>query len=94
MKTLFRNIQELVQVRGQHVEKISGAEMKEIPSFRNAWLFIENGKILDFGKIQTLPESSVDEEEEIDATGKILMPSWIDSHTHLVYAENRETGIY
>ncbi|HET8887211.1 MAG TPA: imidazolonepropionase [Salinimicrobium sp.] len=88
MKILFKNIHQLIQVREKSVEKLSGAEMKELPIIDNAWLFVENDLISDFGKMENLPEISVD--ETIDATGKILMPTWVDSHTHLVYAGNRE----
>ena len=62
--------------------------MKELPKISNAWLFIENDEISDFGKMEDLPEIQVD--QTIDLTGKIVLPSWCDSHTHLVYAGNRE----
>lgn len=62
--------------------------MKELPTLDNAWILCEDGKISDFGTMDTLP--NFDTVEQVDATGKILMPGWIDSHTHLVYAGNRE----
>lgn len=62
--------------------------MKELPKISNAWLLIEDDKISDFGKMEDLPEVKVD--QTIDLTGKIVLPSWCDSHTHLVYAGNRE----
>ena len=88
MKTLFKNIQELLQVREPGVELLRGAEMKELPTIKNAWLLVEDGKIADFGKMEDLPSAEVT--ETIDATGKLLLPTWVDSHTHLVYAGNRE----
>ncbi|WP_424493949.1 imidazolonepropionase [Salinimicrobium sp. GXAS 041] len=88
MKLLFKNIQELLQIREKGITKLSGAEMKELPVIKNAWLLTEDGKISDFGKMESL--SNFDVDETIDATGKILMPGWIDSHTHIVYAGNRE----
>ncbi len=88
MRSLFINIRELIQIRDASVEKISGSEMKELPKISNAWLFIENDEISDFGKMEDLPEIQVD--QTIDLTGKIVLPSWCDSHTHLVYAGNRE----
>ena len=88
MKLLFKNIQELLQIRNNGVTKLSGTEMKELPSLKDAWLLTENGKIADFGKMEDFPQIKVD--ETIDASGKILMPGWIDSHTHIVYAGNRE----
>ncbi len=88
MRLLFINIRELIQVRDASVEKVSGSEMKELPKIPNAWLFIEDDKISDFGKMEDLPEIQVD--QTIDLSGKIVLPSWCDSHTHLVYAGNRE----
>ena len=88
MKTLFKNIKELLQIRDPEIKKVSGQQMKELPSIKNAWLLIENDRILDFGAMEDLPE--IDAEEIIDATGKIMLPSWCDSHTHIVYAGNRE----
>lgn len=88
MKTLFKNIKGLIQVRSAEVSFLAGKEMKELPTVIDAFLLIEDGKIKDFGKMSGLPEISVD--ETIDATGKMILPSWCDSHTHLVYAGNRE----
>lgn len=88
MKQLFINIKELLQVREQPVKKLSGIEMKELPSLKNAWLLIEDDKIADYGPMDSLPEINAD--KTIDAKGKIILPSWCDSHTHIVYAGNRE----
>ncbi|UJH92250.1 imidazolonepropionase [Antarcticibacterium sp. 1MA-6-2] len=88
MKSLFINIQDLVQVRETSVEKLSGEEMKELPCIKNAWLLIENDKIADYGKMDSLPE--FDNIQAEDLSGKIVVPTWCDSHTHLVYARNRE----
>lgn len=88
MKVLFKNIKQLLQVREEPVKLLKGSEMAELPIIENAWLLVENGKIADFGKMDNLPQ--VEHAEEIDASGKMLLPGWIDSHTHLVYAGNRE----
>ena len=88
MKTLLINIKELLQVRDSFVEKILGLEMKLLPSLKNAYLLIDNELIADFGSMQNCPKTPVD--LVIDATGKMVLPSWCDSHTHLVYAGNRE----
>ena len=88
MKQLFINIKELLQVRETSVEKLSGKEMKVLPTIKKAWLLIEDDKIADFGKMKDLPE--IDAEETINAEGKIILPTWCDSHTHIVYAGNRE----
>jgi imidazolonepropionase len=88
MQTLIINIKELLQVRETSVEKVSGAEMAVLPSIKNAYLLIENDIIIDFGTMQNCP--TIDSKTIIDATGKIVLPTWCDSHTHIVYAGNRE----
>ncbi len=88
MKTLFKNIKELIQVRDASIRKVSGAEMKELPTIKNAWLLVEDDSIVDFGSMTEPYGQNCD--EEIDLTGKMVLPSWCDSHTHIVYAGNRE----
>lgn len=88
MRILFKNIKELVQVREESLEFISGKDMKILPSFKNAFLLVENGIITNFGRMDSCPKTLVD--KEINAKGKIVMPTYCDSHTHLVYAGNRE----
>lgn len=62
--------------------------MKELPTLKNAFLHVKDGKISDFGPMAEYKKT--DNAEVIDASGKIILPSWIDSHTHIVYAGNRE----
>lgn len=88
MTTLFINIQELLQVRETQIDTISGAEMAILPTLKNAYLILENDLISDFGLMENLPKINPD--KTIDATGKVILPSWCDSHTHIVYAGNRE----
>ncbi|MBE8726551.1 imidazolonepropionase [Flavobacterium hungaricum] len=88
MTTLITNIQELLQVRETSIAKVSGAEMAELPTIKNAFLFLKDGLIEDFGSMENLPKINAD--KIIDATGKVVLPSWCDSHTHIVYAGNRE----
>ena len=88
MQTLIINIKELLQVRENHIEKVSGKEMADLPTLKNAFLLIENDVIKDFGAMDDCPKINVD--KTIDANGKIVLPSWCDSHTHIVYAGNRE----
>jgi len=87
MTTLITNIQELLQIRDASVSKVSGAEMAILPSIKNAYLLIENDLISDFGSMENCPKINAD--ETIDATGKVVLPTWCDSHTHIVYAGNR-----
>jgi len=88
MKTLLINIKELLQVRNIAPNKVSGAEMKELPTLKNAWLLLEGEYIKDFGTMDSLINLEVD--KTIDCMGKIVLPTWCDSHTHIVYAGNRE----
>lgn len=87
MQTLIINIKELIQIREIGIQKVSGNEMANLPLLKNAFLLIENDLIADFGLMNdcpTLPNAKI-----IDASGKVVLPTWCDSHTHLVYAGNR-----
>lgn len=88
MKTLLKNIKELLQVRTQPIKFISGKDMGVLPTIKDAFLIVKNGFIADFGSMDACPNTNFD--EVIDCTGKMVMPSWCDSHTHLVFAGNRE----
>ncbi len=88
MKTLLINIKELLQIRSLAVKKVVGLDMKVLPSLKNAYVLLEDELILDFGLMENCPNKGVD--LVIDAAGKMVLPSWCDSHTHLVYAGNRE----
>lgn len=90
-RLLIKNIKALVQVREEEILKVSGAEMKVLPCIENAWLAVDNGLIGDFGSMDDFP--GIEDWkglEVIDADGKIVMPCYADSHTHIVYAGNRE----
>jgi imidazolonepropionase len=88
MQTLIINIKELLQVRERHIDKVSGAEMAILPSLKNAYLLLENDRISAFGPMEACPK--ITPEKTIDASGKFVLPCWCDSHTHIVYAGNRE----
>lgn len=88
MTTLITNIKELLQIREAHIEKLSGSEMATLPSIKNAFLLLENDTIAGFGPMENCPK--IDADKTIDATGKMVLPTWCDSHTHIVYAGNRE----
>ncbi len=88
MTTLIINIKELLQVREETPTFLAGSAMNTLPSLTNAFLQIEDDVIKAYGKMEELPQ--VDADEIIDAIGRIVMPTWVDSHTHIVYAGNRE----
>jgi imidazolonepropionase len=89
MKVLLKNIEQLLQVRRPEEIKVSGKEMGDLPGLKNAYLITENDLIADFGPMSEMPH--VDADLTVDARGKMVLPAWCDSHTHLVYAGNRET---
>jgi imidazolonepropionase len=87
MKTLFINIKELLQVRELHIDKVSGTDMSVLPKIENAFLLVEDNIILDFGPMENCP--ALQNAITIDATDRVVLPTWVDSHTHIVYAGNR-----
>ena len=87
MKLLITNIKGLVQARETKVEKLCGQEMSFLPVLENAFLLMEDGLISDFGPMKKCPDIDA---EVIDAMGRYVFPSYVDSHTHLVYAGSRE----
>ncbi|WP_298238342.1 imidazolonepropionase [uncultured Algibacter sp.] len=88
MRLLIINIKELLQIRDITIIKVSGKKMKELPTIKNAFLLLENDIIIDYGNMNDCPD--VTKENTIDATGRLVLPTWCDSHTHIVYAGNRE----
>jgi len=94
MNILIRNINELVHVETEPKLRFSGKEMSSIAVLNDAYLFIEDGIIADFGIMDDLAESKMIRKDAmyrfIDATGKSVFPSYCDSHTHLVYPASRE----
>ncbi len=88
MKLLLTHIKELLQVRENCPPKLSGKEMKELPTLKNAWVFISHGIIEDYGTMDKMgPHQGF---KTLDCSGKTVLPAWCDSHTHIVYAGNRE----
>lgn len=87
MQTLIVNIKELIQIREKGIHKVCGIEMATLPLLKNAFLLIKDDVIVDFGEMKDCPTLS--DAKQIDATGKVVLPTWCDSHTHLVYAGNR-----
>jgi imidazolonepropionase len=90
-KILIKNIQQLLQVRETGLHPVKGIEMSELPSIYDAWLAIENDIIVGYGKMEEWPGiSDWSHLEVIDASGKIVFPTYCDSHTHIVFAGTRE----
>jgi imidazolonepropionase len=90
MKQLITNIHQLVNVRSEN-KLLKGAALAHLPIIDNAWLVIENGYILDFGSMTNISQLAWEFDQTIDAKGATILPSWCDSHTHLVFAASRES---
>lgn len=88
MRTLVKNIKELVQVEYQPRTRVMGKDMAHLNTIKNAYLIVEDEHIKAFGEMKDLTEQTFD--KEVDATGRMVFPSFCDSHTHLVYAGSRE----
>jgi len=87
---LLTNIKQLVNVR-EDTGPLYGNEMSELPYIENAWLLTEGNEIAGFGRMDSLkkdlPKAPSD---QTDCSGRLVLPSWCDSHSHLVYAGSRE----
>lgn len=91
MSILIENIKELIQVERQPKKWVAGKEMANIETIQNAWLLIKGDRIDDFGKMKDLEKKNLPHDVKvIDASGKMVFPSFVDSHTHLVYPASRE----
>lgn len=86
MKTCIKNIREIVGIIPEGVLRKQGAEMDDTGTLSNAYLLMEDDRIADFGPMDEMPEADA----YIDAEGGLLMPSFCDSHTHIVYAGTRD----
>ncbi|VAW27179.1 Imidazolonepropionase [hydrothermal vent metagenome] len=94
MTILIKNIKKLVLTEDKPRRFVSGKAMARLNSIENAWLLIRKGKIADFGSMGVLEKTNLlfetEEVKVIDASGKLVFPSFVDSHTHLVYPASRE----
>ncbi len=91
MKLLIINIHQLINVRMENV-LLRGELLADLPLIVNAFLVIEDDLISDYGSMDQLPSNYIDDHIPCyDAKGASVLPSWIDSHTHLVFAASRES---
>lgn len=94
MKTLIRNIGQIAGIVEAGVMRKEGVSMSETGTMENAWLLIEDDKIVCFGPMSDCPdlsqESGQDSFDVIDADGGFVLPAFCDSHSHIVFAGTRE----
>lgn len=94
MNLLIINIKQLLQAESKCKTFVAGKQMAKLPVVKDAFLYVESGRIMDFGKMSDL---NVGRERYfsmsnkiIDASDRFILPTWCDSHTHIVYAGSRE----
>jgi imidazolonepropionase len=85
---VIKNIKGLVQVRERSVQRLSGAAMSELPVLEDCYLAIHDGLIHAYGPMSSF--NTIESNDVIDASGCFVFPSFVDSHTHLVFAASRE----
>ena len=88
MKTLIRNIGQIAGIVEEGVLRKNGEEMSRTGTMDNAWILIDGERIDSFGTMDDCPEDKA--EEVIDAEGGMVLPTFCDSHTHIVFAGTRE----
>ena len=92
MKSVIKNISKLIQCDSNDIKFRAGNEMNSLETISNAFLEIENGLITDFGDMdQWKGIDDWNNTEIIDAENGMVFPSYCDSHTHLVFAQSRES---
>lgn len=89
MTTLISNIKLLVNTR-EEFHLMRGKELSNLPCIENAFLIIEDDHIAEYGSMKEVKFRVADFTSHFDAKGKMILPSWCDSHTHLVFAGSRE----
>lgn len=93
MRLILQNIRELVQVDAISRLWVAGKSMAEMQTIKNAFLIVQDELIENFGLMEELQPSEFEADDiimEIDCSGKMVFPSYCDSHTHLVFAATRE----
>lgn len=90
MRTLIKNIKTLVGAGSEGKLRLQGAEMAQLGTIDDAWLLVEGERISSFGEMRCLDEVTAGADHVVDAQGGMVLPSWCDPHTHIVYAGSRE----
>jgi len=86
---VFINIKALLQTRSEECLVVKGKDMKNLPGIENAWMSVRNGRIEDMGPMSDYNKDHFNDYEVSDVSGKYILPTWVDSHTHLVFADWR-----
>ena len=90
-RLLIKDIGTLVGFGQAPTGRLAGPDMRRMPVLEDAWLAIEDGRIMDGGAMADFPGiADWSGLEVVDADGRCVLPAWVDSHTHLVHAASRE----
>ena len=87
-RILLINIKKLLQIRSLDTSYVSGKEMDALPFIESAYLLINNDIIEKFGEMKNSPKN-LEKFRVIDCKDKMVLPSWCDSHSHIVFSGNR-----
>jgi len=90
MKLLVKNIRTLAGIEYAPKLRLQGKEMGIVNTIDDAWLLVEDGRFAAFGAVADGMPPLDDTVEVVDAEGGMVLPSWCDSHTHIVFAGSRE----
>jgi imidazolonepropionase len=85
----IQNANELLTIAGGSQKPLLGAQMRELGIIKNGGLAVDNGRIVAVGNTENISRKFRGR-ESLDATGKVVMPGFVDAHTHLVFAGSRE----
>lgn len=90
MRVLIENIGILAGIDSHGKQRLCGKEMQSLGILKDAWLLVENGRFAAWGTRAEMPAEGIAADEHVDAEGGAVLPSWCDSHTHIVFAGSRE----
>lgn len=90
MRVLIENIGILAGIDSHGKQRLCGKEMQSLGILNDAWLLVENGRFAAWGTRAEMPAEGIAADEHVDAEGGAVLPSWCDSHTHIVFAGSRE----
>ena len=90
MRVLIENIGILAGIDSHGKQRLCGKEMQSLGILNDAWLLVEDGRFAAWGTRAELPVAGIAADEHVDAEGGAVLPSWCDSHTHIVFAGSRE----
>lgn len=90
MRVLIENIGILAGIDSHGKQRLCGKEMQSLGILNDAWLLVEDGRFAAWGTRAEMPGEGIAADEHVDAEGGAVLPSWCDSHTHIVFAGSRE----